>query len=236
MHQAQDIVGYRFSSPDYLRRALTHRSWAHEHGSLAHNERLELLGDAVIGLVVTEDIFRRFADMAEGELTQLKSFLVSRRLQARAARNLGLEACLLIGASEEKSGITARISTLANVFEAVVGAIYLDGGLAPAAEFLRRTILCDARAPSHLELKDPKTELQELIQGREPIQPKYRLLAVCGPDHLPVFTVEVAVGGRVLARGTGPTKKEAEKEAARAALSLLEVRPPGQEGGGEPGQ
>jgi ribonuclease-3 len=222
VQRAEGILGFTFTSRALLRRALTHRSWAHERGRGDHNERLELLGDAVIGLVVTEDIFARFDSMGEGELTQLKSFLVSRRLQARAARKLGLDGCLLMGSSEEKSDITARVSTLANLFEAVVGALYLDGGLPHCADFLRRTILCHAKAPSPLDLKDPKTALQELVQGREPIQPQYRLVSVAGPDHLPTFTVDVVVGGDVLARGSGASKKDAEREAARNALIRLE--------------
>ncbi|MBN1424557.1 ribonuclease III [Candidatus Fermentibacteria bacterium] len=236
VQHAEECIGYRFSSAPLLRRALTHRSYAHEHSVGDHNERLELLGDAVIGLVVTEDIFNRFAGMGEGELTQLKSFLVSRRLQARAAKGIGLDECMLVGSSEERSGIRARLSTLANLFEAAVGALYLDGGLDAAAAFLQRVILsqAQARAPSSFDLKDPKTSLQELVQGREPIQPEYRLIAVSGPDHLPTFTVEVRIGKETLAQGSGGSKKDAEREAARNALTRLSANLPARAGDGEP--
>ncbi len=219
--KAEELLGLSFTSKELLLRALTHRSWAHEQGLTEHNERLELLGDAVIGLVVTEDIFTRFQTLGEGALTQMKSVLVSRRLQARAARQLGLDACLLVGSSELKTGVTARVSTLANLFEAVVGALYLDAGLAAAKEFLNRTLLVDARGLASTELKDPKTALQELVQGSEPIHPQYHLVSVTGPDHSPTFTVEVLVRGEVIAQGSGPTKKEAERAAARAALARL---------------
>lgn len=230
---AEARLGFTFGAKDLLRRALTHRSYAYERG-IDHNERLELLGDAVIGLVVTEDIFTRFDGMGEGELTQLKSYLVSRALQARAAKKLGLEGCLLVGVSEEKTGIKARVSTLANLFEALVGALYLDGGLEQCAAFLRGAILAHAGAPAAFDLKDPKTALQELVQGKEPIQPQYHLVTVDGPDHIPVFTVDVSVGGNTLARGTGSSKKEAERDAARHALIRLAALPDDQPEDAEP--
>lgn len=219
---AEQRIETTFKSKELLKRALTHRSYAHDVGSFAHNERLELLGDAVIGLVVTVALYTRFQNLEEGDLTQLKSFLVSRRLQAKAARSLGLDECLLIGASEQRTGGRRRQSTLAGLFEAVIGALYLDHGLDAAQAVLERTVLLNiGEFSSPAELKDPKTKLQELVQGKGFGQPAYKLLATRGPDHCPTFTVTVWIGMRELGRGTGNSKKEAERAAALEALRVL---------------
>jgi len=211
-----------FRSKELLRRALTHRSYAHEAGLGRNNERLELLGDAVIGLVITEELFLRFLDMEEGDLSQLKSFLVSRRLQAKAARELGLGECILLGMSEEKTGGRKRGSILAAGLEAVVGAVYLDSGLECARQLLQNVILNRAEGlASPWELKDPKSKLQELVQGRGLSQPLYKIASVTGPDHRPVFTVIVSVGGKELGSGKGSSKKEAERIAAGEAFTAL---------------
>jgi ribonuclease-3 len=219
---AEQRIQVVFQSKELLRRALTHRSYAHEFGSLENNERLELLGDAVIGLVVTVTLYSRFQVMEEGDLTQLKSFLVSRRLQAKAARALGLHECLLIGTSERRTGGRKRQSTLAGLFEAVIGAIYLDQGLDVVKTTLDRTILLNiSEFSSPAELKDPKTKLQELLQGRGLGQPAYKLLSTRGPDHCPTFTITVWIGTRELGSGKGNSKKEAERAAALEALRVL---------------
>lgn len=219
---AEQRVEVTFKSKELLKRALTHRSYAHESGSFGHNERLELLGDAVIGLVVTVALYSQFQTMEEGDLTQLKSFLVSRRLQAKAARALGLDECLLIGTSERRTGGRRRQSTLAGLFEAVIGALYLDQGLDSAKTVLERTILPNvSEFSSPAELKDPKTKLQELVQGKGLGQPTYKLLGTRGPDHCPTFTITVWIGTRELGRGKGKSKKEAERAAALEALRVL---------------
>ena len=214
-----------FRSKELLRRALTHRSYAHEAGLARTNERLELLGDAVIGLVITEELFLRFAEMEEGDLSQLKSFLVSRRFQAKAARELGIDECMLLGVSEEKTGGRRRASILAGVLEAVIGAVYLDSGLECVKQLLQNVILNRAEGlASPWELKDPKSKLQELVQGQGLSQPSYKVASVTGPDHRPIFTVIVLVGGKELGSGKGSSKKEAERVAAGEAFTVLGAR------------
>ncbi len=222
LRRAQDCLGTRFQSKDLLRLALTHRSYANEQGRGDYNERLEFLGDAVIGLLVTEELYRLHTELEEGGLTQLKSVLVSRKVQASVAQELGLDACILLGMSEEKTGGRERTSTLANVFEAVVGAMYLERGLETARALLRRTVLSEvATIQSPEEFKDPKTRLQELIQKSRNDQPSYHVVRTAGPDHSPTFTVTVAIRGVELGRGTGGNKKQAESAAAVAALKRL---------------
>ena len=222
---AEKRLGFVFKRKELLRYALTHRSYAHEAGLASHNERLELLGDAVVGLVVTEALLSRFSKMEEGDLSQLKSFLVSRRLQAKIAKHLGLSECVLLGTSEERTGGRNRSSILAGLLEALVGAIYLDQGLGHVRELLEKTLLPHAiRFTSPGELKDPKTKLQELVQGMGLGQPSYRVIDSKGPDHSPTFTVEVNVGSQRMGRGKGKSKKDAERAAATEALTALESR------------
>ncbi len=225
----EDRLGYRFNNPDLLRQALVHRSYLNENPGfdLPDNERLEFLGDVVLSLVVAETLFRRFPDLPEGKLTRLRAWLVRTETLARWARELDLGADLLLSRGEEQTGGRSRPSSLASAFEAVLGAVYLDGGL----EAVRRVLLpfvgrelAKLRDPD--EVLDPKTRLQEVAQARWQVTPSYVTVHQSGPSHRRKFTVEVRLGDRVLATGQGDSKQAAEQEAARAALARLEADSP----------
>jgi ribonuclease-3 len=213
-------LGHRFRRPDLLAAALTHRSWAHEQGSGEHYERLEFLGDAVLGLVAAEWLFARHPELPEGELSKRKGHLVSRPVLARHAQELGLGEELRLGVGEERSGGRRKASLLADVWEAVLGAVYLDGGL-EAAEKLVHPVLEDASMRRSGVAADAKTRLQELLQARGMPLPAYDLLETAGPDHAKRFTVECRVGGEAYGRGDGRSKKIAEQAAAASALEAL---------------
>jgi ribonuclease-3 len=213
-------LGHRFRRPDLLAAALTHRSWAHEQGSGEHYERLEFLGDAVLGLVAAEWLFARHPELPEGELSKRKGHLVSRPVLARHAQELGLGEELRLGVGEERSGGRRKASLLADVWEAVLGAVYLDGGL-EAAEKLVHPVLEDASMRRSGAAADAKTRLQELLQARGMPLPAYDLLETAGPDHAKRFTVECRVGGEAYGRGDGRSKKIAEQAAAASALEAL---------------
>ena len=221
-------LGYAFGDRGLLARALTHRSRAHEDelGTAGDNESLEFLGDAVLGAVIADRLFRDFPDYDEGRKSKARAQLVSAATLAALGDELRLGDHLLLGRGEEKTGGRRKRSLLADAFEAVVGAIHLDGGYAAAAAFVERTfrplldgIRKDGLAPS--ATRDHKSELQEWLQARARPLPAYRLAGVTGPDHRKVFAVEVLVGGRLAGTGSGQTRKEAEREAARQALAAL---------------
>ncbi|MFH1144481.1 MAG: ribonuclease III [Candidatus Eisenbacteria bacterium] len=210
-----------FRDPRFLQRALTHRSYL--GGEEAHgpesNERLEFLGDAVLELIVIEYLFQRFPLDREGELTQKKSVLVSRSVLADRAEYLGLGRYVLLSEAERDAGGSERRSILADAFEAVLGAIYLDRGLEEARRFVERWVLAQAdRILRDTEKQNFKSILQESVQARLRVHPRYRVMSETGPDHEKLFTVEVVVRGSVLGRGMGRNKKEAEQQAAREAL------------------
>jgi len=218
---AQRTFQIHFRNPDLLRQALTHRSFM--GGESEHlpdsNERLEFLGDAVLELVVIEYLYRRFPDDREGELTQKKSLLVSKSVLADRAERLGLGQFVLMSPAERDSGGAERRSILADAFEAVLGAIYLDQGVAAATAFVERTLLVQTEHILHdTEKQNFKSMLQERVQASQRIHPRYRVRREEGPDHQKSFTVEVIVRGRVLGVGYGSNKKEAEQHAAREAL------------------
>ena len=229
-HEALEAaLGYRFTDRGLLEQALTHRSRAHEDpsGAGVDNERLEFLGDAVLGLVVAERLVRDFPERDEGWTSKVKARLVSAPTLARLGEEVGLGDFLLLGRGEEKTGGRRKQSLIADTFEAVVAAIYLDGGLAAATTFLDarlRGALDDLRAngAGAEAPADWKSKLQEWLQARGRPLPAYRLTAEDGPDHRKTFTVEVSVGGDAIARGTGRSKKEAEQKAARRALADLQ--------------
>ncbi|HEX9934384.1 MAG TPA: ribonuclease III [bacterium] len=212
-------MAYRFHDERLLRQALTHRSCfrkPEEHG--CSNERLELLGDAVLGLVVTDILYRRFPQKSEGDLTRLKSLVVSRDVLARAADRLGLGECILLGNGEERSGGRHRRSILADAFEALLGAMYLDGGFEPARGFIQAYLIRDAeRFYAGGSGGNYKSLLLEHVQGKGLGSPRYRVIDERGPDHRKEFTVEVLVKGAVLGTGKGPSKKRAEQLAAKEA-------------------
>ena len=224
-------LGHRFRRPELLEAALTHRSYAHERGlepavdaaraGEAHYERLEFLGDAVLGMVAAEHLFRTRPELPEGELTKLKSQLVSRPALALHAGELGLGDELRLGVGEERSGGRGKASLLADVYEAILGAVFLDAGLAPAAKLVRRHLEADLGRRSATP-SDAKTRLQEAVQARGRGLPRYDLLAAEGPDHAKRFTVECWLGERRAGVGEGRSKKVAEQAAAAAALAALE--------------
>ena len=215
--------GHVFQSRELLDAALTHRSWANEAGSPAHYERVEFLGDAVLGLVAAEWLFEQFSGRAEGELSLRKSMLVSEGALARYAEKLALGEGLRLGAGEERSGGRLKASLLADVVDALFGAVYLDGGFAAARAVVRKYLESSSELPLEQQAIDPKTTLQEQVQGRGWPLPVYTVVEESGPDHDKVFTVEVRIRGALAGRGIGRTKKGAEQAAAGGALAELET-------------
>ena len=210
-----------FSRKDLLQRAFVHRSYLNENPGyvLGSNERLEFLGDAVLGFVVAEHLYHVFPEMPEGDLTNFRAALVRSRALAHVAEGLGLGGFLFLGRGEEASGGRARPSLLAATFEAVVGAIFLDQGLEAARGFVLRLLAPELeRVQREDATKDDKSRLQEVAQAETGLTPTYRTIASLGPDHARVFVVEVSLGQRVLAEGRGRSKQEAEQVAARNAL------------------
>ena len=215
----------KFEDPALIRQALVHSSYVNENPDQApeSNERLEFLGDAVLGLVVADDLYAAFPGEDEGKLTELRTHLVRRDTLAKAAAQLQLGEELLLGRGEEGGGGRERPTNLAHVYESVVGAIFLDGGLPAAQDFVRRSLGEDfASVHQRAFPGDPKSRLQELSQSRYQTTPVYRLIEAEGPDHARRFTVEVVIDGRSLGTGSGHSKQQAEKEAASLALEQLE--------------
>jgi ribonuclease-3 len=219
----QSRIGYAFRDAALLRLALTHPSVAHEQGApLQHNQRLEFLGDAVLQLALSRELYVRFASFGEGPLTKARARLVNRRALAVHGRELGLGEFLVLSRGEELHGGRERPSALADTFEAVVGAVCLDGGFEAAREFIVRQfgpVLAELDALPIID--NPKGELQELLQADSSQPPEYRVASTTGPEHDRVFECTVHHGGAELARGTGKSKKEAESDAALAALRKL---------------
>jgi ribonuclease-3 len=234
--ELQRAIRYRFRDPGLLEHAMTHASRAHEDatGGVVDNESLEFLGDAVLGFVIADLLFHEFPRSSEGLKSKIKAALVSTAVLARQADQLGLGDHLLLGRGEEKSGGRRKQALLADGYEALIAAIYLDGGVEEARAFITREF-----APRMVEVRergvaayDYKSALQEYLQGCEPRRalPEYRLAGALGPDHRKLFQVEVLVSGERLAAGSGSSKKEAEQEAARLALvELNRSRPSGQD-------
>jgi ribonuclease-3 len=221
----QRAAGYRFRDTGLLEHAMTHTSRANEDvsGGVLDNESLEFLGDAVLGFVIADMLFREFPEWDEGEKSKTKATVVSTATLARLAERLGLGEHLLLGRGEEKTGGRRKQALLADGYEALIAAIYLDGGVEEARQFIRREfapLLDDARQHG-VGAQDFKSVLQELVQARNRPLPEYRLIGTLGPDHQKWFEVEVVVGGESLARATGRSKKDAEQEAARLALVNL---------------
>ena len=218
-----EIAGYRFRDDALLLNALTHSSYLHEHTAEADArdfERLEFLGDAVVDLVVGEELFRRFPDATEGELTALRAALVSSAALADVGRRLGLPERARLGRGEEDTGGRQRAGLAASLYESVVGAVYLEGGLDEARQVVRRTMGDAIAATATLTRRSPKAALQEWAQAERHPLPMYRTLSVTGPEHRRDFVVEVAVAGNV-AQGTGPSKRAAEEAAAQKLLEVV---------------
>ncbi len=224
----QQILNYRFSNTDLLDNALTHRSFVNENSSLGcnDNERLEFLGDAILGLCLSDLLVRKFPDYAEGQLSKLRAYVINEQSLAALARNLHIGDYLLLGKGEENSGGRTKASILSNAFEAVVAAIYFDCGLEKAYKFLKNIFepLVEQGMKSFV-YKDYKTAIQEICQNRFKETPRYMLINEVGPDHNKVFEVSLCVAGMITTTGMGKSKREAEQRAAQRALEELAKLP-----------
>ncbi len=216
----QNELGYSFSDTDLLTRALTHVSYGRGKQD-GHNETLEFLGDAVLDLAVSDLLMRRFPEKTEGDLSKMRASLVNAAALAEKATQLNLGESLRMGKGEERSGGRTKQSILAGVFEALLGAVYWDGGYEPARRIVERYFASDIQEGAP-EQQDYKTRLQEISQMLFHEPPVYKLVAESGPDHEKRFVTEIFVGGKVLGRGEGKSKKQAEQEAARQALARLQ--------------
>ena len=217
-------LGHRFKRPDLLELALTHRSWANEQGVPEHYERLEFLGDTVLGLVTAEWLYQNHPELPEGELSKRKAQLVSRPTLARHAEKLDLGPALKIGIGEDRSGGRTKANLLADSLEAVFGAVYLDAGL-DAARTVIVPMLEEGEEPVQLLAADAKTQLQEVTQALGWDLPEYRLAGTTGPDHSKTFIVECWVGGELAGQGEAASKKAAEQKAAAEALGRIPTLP-----------
>ena len=215
-------IGYRFSNITLLQNALTHSSYANErwHDSLKSNERLEFLGDSILGMVVAEHLYKSFPDRPEGELTRMRADMVCETSLAVIAEKLDLGKHLLLGHGEEQGGGRTRASTLADAVESVIAACFLDGGMNAAESFVRKFVLCNASV-GRPQNADYKTALQELVQQKKNQILTYTLVGESGPDHDKQFFVEVALNGEKVGEGSGSSKKRAEQSAAQMAYEKL---------------
>ncbi|HHY85426.1 MAG TPA: ribonuclease III [Verrucomicrobia bacterium] len=221
--ELQEKLGYRFRDPQLLKLALTHPSVAHEQGaSTQTNQRLEFLGDAVLQLVLTRELYCKYPAYEEGPLTKARAKLVNRRTLAEYGRKVGIGKALIVSRGEELHGGRERPSALADAFEALLGAVFLDGGFDAASTVILQQFASAFGTLSVIPmLENPKGELQELLQARSTEAPSYRVVSTSGPDHDRVFECTVHHGGVELARGRGKSKKTAESAAAMAALARL---------------
>ena len=221
MTTLEEKLGYTFQNPDLLDNALTHSSRANEsRGKLQSNERLEFLGDSILGMVVADHLFRNHPDLPEGDLTRTRAALVCEDSLVEVARELGLGEYLRLGKGESSGGGRERPSIQADAVEAVLAAIYLDGGIGSARRFVQRFIL-SREVASLTKPRDHKTALQELVQRESGQVLQYRLVGEEGPDHNKRFFVEVALNGQSIGSGSGRSKKEAEQAAAAAGIENL---------------
>ena len=217
-------LSHQFKNSDLLKEALTHRSYLNEvpDWGLPHNERLEFLGDAVLELAVTEALYHRYPAYTEGQLTPIRAALVNYQMLAAIAREIDLEQFILLSRGEAKDTGRARDVILANAIEAVIGALYLDGGYLPAKRFVESAVIAHLdEVMRHSLYRDAKSALQEKIQEERKVTPTYRVLEESGPDHAKVFTVGVYFAEKLIATGTGMSKQDGEVEAAKKALEVL---------------
>jgi ribonuclease-3 len=224
--------GMRFRELEFLDQAFTHRSYSHELGeSAGNNERLEFLGDSVLGLVVSEYLYETLPDQPEGELARIKSFVVSEASLSEISKRLRVDNFILIGRGEEFSGGRSKKAILADALEAIIGAHYLDSGFMPARKFVQQLLVPEInKVLEDRHAKDYKTLLQEHVQKRMKTYPRYKVVQKTGPDHDKTFWIEVEIGDRSYTPGKGKNKKEAEQEAARHAYQVLMSGPPSQQG------
>ncbi len=222
MESLQTKLNYKFNNIELLKNALIHSSYANEvRGNTHSNERLEFLGDSVLSIIVADHIFHKYPNMPEGELTRLRASLVCEKSLCALSRELGIGEYLLLGRGEDKNGGRERDSILADAFEAVLAAIYLDGGMTAAKNHIMNTVLRDLKTHNDDNFKDYKTTLQEIIQRNPEESVSYILIDESGPDHDKQFTVAVHLNSNVIGTGSGKSKKQAEQMAARQALKLM---------------
>lgn len=223
MRTLEEKLGYRFRERQLLENALTHSSYANEHhmGAVGSNERLEFLGDSVLGMVVADDLYHRYAQRPEGELTRLRAQLVCESSLARVAQELELGSYLRLGKGEESCGGRERPSIIADAVEAVLAAVYLDSGSIQEPRRIIRRFLLERMDEVREAIRDHKTRLQELVQRRSGQTLSYHLIGESGPDHNKSFQMEVRLNGVAIGTGTGRSKKEAEQMAARAAIAVM---------------
>jgi ribonuclease-3 len=222
INELETAIGYQFRNITLLQNALSHSSYANErwHDSLKSNERLEFLGDSVLGMVVAEYLYRTFPDRPEGELTRMRADMVCERTLATVANRLDLGRHLLLGKGEEQGGGRNRESILADAVESVIAACYLDGGMDAAVQFIQKFILVNVPV-TKLHNADYKTALQELVQQKKNQVLSYTLIGESGPDHDKEFHVKLTLNGEVVGTGIGSSKKRAEQAAAKKALEML---------------
>ncbi len=215
-------IGYCFSNKTYLKIALTHSSYSNEsNGKLKSYERLEFLGDSVLGIVTSDYIFKNCPELPEGELSKLRASLVCEKMLCEFSKKLDVGKYLRLSRGEKKSGGETRASLLADVFESITAAIYLDGGLEEARKFILKFIKKEIKSPHLKTMRDYKTDLQEIVQKNPEDKIEYVLVDESGPDHDKSFSVEVRLDENVIGKGEGKSKKEAEQKAAKKALSMM---------------
>jgi ribonuclease-3 len=216
-------LGYRFRDKDLLQNALTHKSFAYESGGSPHNESMEFLGDSILGFLITDFIFHEFPEYSEGRKSKIKAYLVSSATLSTLALQLEIPKYLRLGRGEEKTGGRKKKALSANAFEALIAAIYLDSGIDEVRRFLAPIFypLIREVGDGRAAIEDPKTALQEYLQGRNLEPARYTVTAESGPEHRKTFQVELRIGARILGTATGPTKKNAELLAAQSALAKL---------------
>ena len=222
MKELQESIGYSFHNPELLTEAMTHSSYAHEqHKGMKYNERLEFLGDAVLSIVVSDYIYKHCPELPEGELTKLRASLVCEKSLFDFAKQIDLGSYLRLSNGERRNGGAKRPSIVSDAFEALIAAIYLDGGMEAAKKHILRFVIPEIEQHKNHSFKDYKTALQEIIQKNPGEKLEYRLVGSSGPDHDKHFKVEVCLNSNVIGRGGGRSKKEAEQQAAREALELM---------------
>lgn len=224
--QFESVIGYKFNQRKLLNEALTHSSYSNERRgeNVQNNERLEFLGDAVLSIAISERLFKQYSELPEGELTKIRSKVVCEATLSDCAKRLKLGEAMRFGRGEEMTGGRSRASILADAFEALIAAIYLDGGMEASANFVYSQMDPAIRdAISGKVFLDYKTHLQELIQTQRDNRIRYEIVREEGPDHCKVFHTQVLLNEEIVGAGQGRSKKEAEQEAARAAITSLEM-------------
>lgn len=222
MHQFEEIIHYKFNNPELLHEALSHSSYANENKKARHsNERLEFLGDSVLSIVVSQYLFEHFKHLPEGELTKIRASLVCEKALYAFAQQIDLGEFILLGKGEENTGGRERSSILADAFEAVIAAIFLDGGLESARKHIMSFMPNDIDNRKAISFNDYKTILQEIIQQNPEEKVEYIMKGQSGPDHDKAFVVQVCLNSNIIGNGTGRSKKQAEQMAAKEALELM---------------